>query len=241
MKHETSSPANARRLLRRALNDSADYQTYREVVARHAAEGTTSGHGTSEAYVHYTLLNHRRMLRWDKKFELPLATARWLSAGVRPQIWLVLTETWCGDAAPVLPVLNAFAESSPEIELRIANRDAHPELMDLHRTDGALAIPKLMVLDPESLEVLASWGPRPAVLMRMVRAYKEEHGKLSPGFRETMQRWYNADKGQALISELVALLALEKIGDGAFLGGTIRFAEAGFQGVGNGIVDQAAV
>ena len=49
MKHETSSRGNARRLLRRALNDSADYQTYREVVARHAAEGTTSGHGTSEA------------------------------------------------------------------------------------------------------------------------------------------------------------------------------------------------
>lgn len=227
MKHEKSSPESEVNYVRKALGDSVDYLAYRDQVARHAAEGTTSGNNTSEAFVHYTLLNHRRMLRWDKKFELPKATARWLSSGVRPQIWLVLTETWCGDAAPVLPVLNAFAENSPEIELRIAYRDAHPELMDLHRTDGALAIPKLLVLDPDSLEVLASWGPRPAVLMRMVRAYKEQHGKLSPEFREDMQRWYNRDKGQALISELVALLTLEKIGDGAFLGGTIRFAEAG--------------
>ena len=227
MKYETKSPEREVDLIRRVLRDSVDYPTYRERVALHAAEGTTSGKDQSEAFVHYTLLNNRRMLRWDKKFELPEATAQWLSAGVRPQIWLVLTESWCGDAAPVLPVLNAFATNSPDIELNIASRDAHPELMDLHRTDGALAIPKLLVLDPQSLEVLASWGPRPAVLMRMVRAYKEEHGKLSPEFRETMQVWYNRDKGQALISELVALLTLEKIGDGAFLGGTLRFAETG--------------
>lgn len=227
MKQENRSQENQAELVRQALSDSVDYQTYRERVARHVAEGTTSGNDPSEAFVHYTLLNHHRMLRWDKKFELPKATARWLSAGVRPQIWLVLTETWCGDAAPVLPVMNAFAGNSPEIELRIAERDAHPQLMNLYRTDGALAIPKLLVLDPDSLEVLASWGPRPAVLMRMVRAFKEEYGKLSPEFRENMQHWYNRDKGQALISELVALLTLEKIGDGAFLGGTIRFAEAG--------------
>ena len=227
MKHETTPSGSNEHLVRQALSASVDYQAYRLQVARHAAEGTTSGEDQSEAFIHYTLLNHRRMLRWEKKFELPDATARWLSVGVRPQVWLVLTETWCGDAAPVLPVMNAFAGGSPNIELRIAQRDAHPDLMDQYRTDGALAIPKLLVLDPGSLEVLASWGPRPAVLMRMVRAFKEEHGKLSPEFRETMQRWYNRDKGQALISELVALLALEKIGDGAFLGGTIRFAEAG--------------
>ena len=227
MKHETTPFGSKGHLVRQALSASVDYQAYRQQVARHAAEGTTSGKDQSEAFIHYTLLNHRRMLRWEKKFELPAATARWLSVGVRPQIWLVLTETWCGDAAPVLPVMNAFAEGCPNIELRIAQRDAHPDLMDQYRTDGALAIPKLLVLDPDSLEVLASWGPRPAVLMRMVRAFKKEHGKLSPEFRETMQRWYNRDKGQALISELVALLALEKIGDGAFLGGTIRFAEAG--------------
>ena len=228
MKQETAPSESKEGLVRQALNASVGYQAYREQVARHVAEGTTSGEDQSEAFIHYTLLNHRRMLRWEKKFELPEATSRWLSVGVRPQIWFVLTETWCGDAAPVLPVLNAFAEACPAIELRIAQRDAHPELVDQHRTDGALAIPKLLVLDPDSLEVLASWGPRPAVLMRMVRAFKKEHGKLTHEFRETMQHWYNRDKGQALISELVALLALEKIGDGAFLGGTIRFAEAGF-------------
>lgn len=227
MKIENTGLDHGRNLITKALEGSYDYGDYRELVARHAGAGTTTGKIASEAYSHYTQLNHRRMRRWEKKFTLPETTARWLSKGVRPQLWLVLTESWCGDAAPVLPVLQAFAESSPSIELRIALRDENPELMERHRTDGALAIPKLLVLDPGTLEVLASWGPRPAVLMRMVRKYKVQHGALSPELRETMQRWYNNDKGQALLSELVALLTLEKIGDGAFLGGTIRFAETG--------------
>ncbi len=227
MKLNKTEPGYGQHLVKQALKSSYSYKGYRDLVAGHAAAGTTTGSNTSEAYGQYTQLNHRRMRRWEKQFTLPESTARWLSGGLRPQLWLVLTESWCGDAAPVLPVLQAFASNSPDIELRIALRDNHPELIDRHRTDGALAIPKLLVLDPGSLEVLASWGPRPAVLMRMVRTYKEQHASLSPELRETMQRWYNRDKGQALLSELVALLTLEKIGNGAFLGGTIRFAETG--------------
>lgn len=227
MESNNPGPADRRTLVKRALDGSYSYEGYRELVAGHASAGTTTGANTSEAYIHYTRLNHRRMKRWDKQFALPETTARWLARGVRPQLWLVLTESWCGDAAPVLPVLHAFASSSPNIELRIALRDQHAELMGLHRTEGALAIPKLLVLDPVTLQVLASWGPRPAVLMRMVSKYKEQHGTLSAEMRESMQQWYNRDKGQALLSELVALLTLEKIGDGAFLGGTIRFAETG--------------
>ncbi len=227
MESKSKGPAYGRNLVKQALDSSYSYEGYRELVAGHAAAQTTTGSNPSQAYIDYTQLNHRRMRRWEKQFKLPDTTVSWLSQGVRPQIWLVLTESWCGDAAPVLPVLQAFASSSPNIELRIALRDAHPDLIDRYRTEGALAIPKLLVLDPDSLEVQASWGPRPAVLMRMVRKYKEQHGTLSPELRETMQRWYNRDRGQALLSELVALLTLEKIGDGAFLGGTIRFAETG--------------
>ena len=227
MEHESASQDREWVLVQKALAGASDYRAYRRRVAAHAAAGTTSGANRAEPFIGYTLLNHQRMKRWEKKFRLPEATARWLAHGVRPQIWLVLTESWCGDAAPVLPVLHAFAENSPEIDLRIALRDENPELMNRYRTDGALAVPKLLVLDPDSLEVLASWGPRPAVLMRMVRAYKKQHGQLTAELRETMQRWYNRDKGQALLSELVALLTLEKISDGAFLGGTICIAEPG--------------
>jgi hypothetical protein len=34
-------------------------------------------------------------------------------------IWLVLTESWCGDAAQILPILNKMAlESNKKIELQ---------------------------------------------------------------------------------------------------------------------------
>ncbi|MCT4630937.1 MAG: thioredoxin family protein, partial [Winogradskyella sp.] len=50
-------------------------------------------------------------------------------------------------------------------------------------------------------------GPRPTVATEMVKAYKAEHGKITPEFKEDLQRWYNKDKGQSLIEDLVSLLA----------------------------------
>ena len=43
--------------------------------------------------------------------------------------WLVLTESWCGDAAQSLPVLNKIASITPHLTLKIALRDAHIDLM----------------------------------------------------------------------------------------------------------------
>lgn len=204
-------------LLREALKKSMDYPAYRDLVARQARDGQTSGAVQSESLIHYTKMNHQRMRRWDRTLQLPEGIAAQLREQDMEQVWLVLTETWCGDAAPVLPVMQAFAMQSPRIALRIALRDQHPDLIARYPTDGAMAIPKLLVLQPSPLRVLASWGPRPKLLMEKVRAYKAAHGGLSPEFRESLQRWYNQDKGKAILAELAALLALEDIGNGAFL------------------------
>lgn len=186
-----------------------DYPAYRELVRRQVAEGRTSGLNQSEAYVYYTLLNHKRMNRWDKKLELPEALKASLANMKTPLTWLVLTETWCGDAAPVLPVMHAFAMASPSLDLRIVHRDEHPELMDFFLTDGARSIPKLLVVQSETYRVLATWGPRPQEAKRLVDAYKEAHGKLTAEFRESLQKWYNKDQGKQIMQELSALLGLE--------------------------------
>ena len=39
----------------------------------------------------------------------------------------------------------------------------------------------------------------------MVEAYKKEHGKLTPEFKEDLQKWYNQDKGQSILSDLQAI------------------------------------
>ncbi len=40
----------------------------------------------------------------------------------------------------------------------------------------------------------------------MVNAYKSEYGQITPEFKEDLQRWYNADKGQSTVEDLLSLL-----------------------------------
>lgn len=209
MSETQSKETKTIQLLQSALDGSLDYRGYRAEMAVQAERGETSGGVQSEALVGYTFLNHRRMRRWEKTYRLPKAVADRLQQTRAKHTWLVLTESWCGDAAPILPVLNAFAEASAGLDLRIADRDRNQELMERYPTDGALAIPKLLVLDREATRVLGHWGPRPSEPMEMVRAYKKTHGRLSAEFRESLQRWYNQDKGRAITAELLELLALE--------------------------------
>jgi hypothetical protein len=196
-------------LVAEAIENSWDYPGYRELVRRQVDEGRTSGLNQSETYVYYTLLNHKRMRRWEKKTALPDSLRQALGRLKEPVIWLVLTETWCGDAAPVLPIMHAFASCSDTIDLRIALRDAHPQLMDRFLTGNARSIPKLLVVRPSDYQVQASWGPRPSEAAQMVEAYRKAHGTLSGTLREDLQKWYNKDGGRSIAAELSGLLALE--------------------------------
>ena len=209
MQHNADILVQESTLVKEAIEKSLDYSAYRELVQKQVVEGRTSGFNQSEAYVYYTLLNHKRMNRWDKKIVLPEALKTTLAKMEQNLIWLVLTETWCGDAAPVLPVMQAFASAAPSLNLRIAHRDEHPLLMDRFLTEGARSIPKLLVVQPDSNQVVGSWGPRPKGAMQLVESYKEKHGKITPEFRESLQKWYNQDRGVQIIQELSSLLALE--------------------------------
>ena len=196
--------------LSRALSEAEDYPAYRNRVSHLAETGGTTGKDPDAARVGYTLLNHNRMKRWDKTLRLPAAVVDRLDGDIPPQTWLVLTESWCGDAAPILPVLNAMAEILPQVRLRIASRDEHPELMDLFRTEGALSIPKLIRVADKGNRILGDWGPRPVPARQLVNDYKAEHGKLTAEFRETLQQWYNRDKGQTVAYEIAAELLADK-------------------------------
>lgn len=207
---DTQKQISTKALLTSALERSMSYEEYKDYVGKLVSEEKTSGATQTAEMVHYTLLNHQRMRRWDKKTTLGDSDASKLKKLETSGIWLVLTESWCGDAAPVLPVLYAIAQATPRLDLRIALRDENSELMDRFLTDNARSIPKLLVLNPENqLEVEATWGPRPKVARNMVLAYKERHGKLDAEFRESLQKWYNQDKGKGILTEVMDLLALK--------------------------------
>ena len=78
--------------------------------------------------------------------------------------------------------------------------------MDQFLTNGGRAIPKLIMIDNEAKEVVGTFGPRPSEATQMVNDYKEEHGKVTPEFKEDLQRWYNKNKGQNIIEDLSKML-----------------------------------
>ncbi|WP_246865710.1 thioredoxin family protein [Croceivirga thetidis] len=196
-------------LINRAVATSQSYHEYRKMVTQYAAEGKTTGPEQSDSYIEYTQLNNRRMNRWDKTLKFSEEVSQKIRAVDSQLIFLVLTESWCGDAAPSVPVMNKIAELNPNIELRVALRDKNLELTDEFLTNGARSIPKLILINKETNEVLGDWGPRPEPASQLVQEYKAKHGKLTPEFRQDLQVWYNKDKGQNIAAELGALLALK--------------------------------
>jgi len=192
-------------LIQQRLAKSYSYQEYRKLVSDLVAKGKSTGPNQTEDLTHFSMLNVKRMDRLDKKIELSEDTILRLQKLDKKQLWLVLTEGWCGDAAQNLPVIEKMAKQSSHIELRLILRDENPEVMNLFLTNGAQAIPKLISFD-EELNVLFTWGARPSIATQMVTDYKAKHGKLDPEFKKNLQVWYNKDKGQNVQSDVVTLI-----------------------------------
>lgn len=186
-----------------------DYARYRKLVSELAILGKTTGPNQSEAMINYTKLSDRRMVRWEKTFNISEEIQEKLTHLDRELTFLVLTESWCGDAAASLPILQKIAESTPKIDLKVVLRDESLELMDAFLTHGARSIPKVIVLDNSQQEIVGEWGPRPSLATKMVEDYKAEHGKLTDKFKQELQLWYNKDKGQNILQDILKLLALE--------------------------------
>ena len=193
-----------------ALNvtNSKSYQEYRTIVTQLVEQNSTSGNDTSEAMVNYTMLNDRRMKRWDKTIKLSDEVIKRVSNFKGDITWLVLTESWCGDAAHVVPAINKIAELSDNIDLKLVFRDENEELMNQFLTNGSKSIPKLIMVDNLSDEVINTFGPRPSKATQLVNDFKAKHGTLTPEFKEELQHWYNTDKGLSTINDLLNLLGV---------------------------------
>jgi hypothetical protein len=197
---------NPHEIALKAIKGSTSYQEYRELVSRHVSNGSSTGPNQTEALTQYTLLNDSRMRRLDKTTKIPDSILEKINDFKGSQTWLVLTESWCGDAAQSMPIINKLAEGSENINFRVVERDKNPELINAFLTNGAQSIPKLIVLDNNTNRIIGEWGPRPSTATDMVNSYKKEHGSLSPEFKQDLQVWYNKDKGVSVAEDLTKLL-----------------------------------
>ena len=191
--------------IQEGLHKAISYEEYRSLVTNLVAEGKSTGPNQSEALLNYSMLNDKRMKRLDKTIKLSEETITKAKALKEPQTWLILTESWCGDAAQTMPVINKIAKENENINFKVILRDENLELMDAFLTNGGRSIPKLVALDTNN-NILNSWGPRPTVATKMVSDYKKEHGNLDPQFKQDLQVWYNKDKGKSVQEDFIEFL-----------------------------------
>jgi hypothetical protein len=189
-----------------AIAQSYSYPEYRNIIANLLLEGKTSGKIQSEALVHYSQLNVTRMNRLDKTITITEEYINQLHSLKGNYIWLVLAEGWCGDAAQIVPVINKMAMLSEGIELKVLFRDENEELMNRFLTNGTKGIPKLIILDKTTLEVLGDFGPRPQGAAQFMIDYKATNGLIDETAKTELQLWYFHNKGIEIQQEIMDLM-----------------------------------
>ena len=156
-------------------------------------------------------MNHYLNYNWDRQEQVheAYAPSPTLRAAVQaieePQLWMVITEPWCGDSAFLLPVIAEAAALTDKVSLRILLRDDNLDIMDQYLTDGSRSIPKLVVFSEDGEERL-TWGPRPEGVTQRYEALKEEYDDKSTLIAELLKSyeeggWQEAD---AELAEAIA-------------------------------------
>jgi len=152
----------------------------------------------------FSKLNLHRMSRIGRTWKPSEALAILLSHLDRPQVWMVLSEAWCGDSAQCMPMIRIMAEAAPGVTLRVLARDENLEVMDRYLTDGKRSIPLLVAFDPDGNEMFR-WGARPAEAQAVFeQAFAE--GLEKPERLERLHLFYGRNRGQALDAEFVDIL-----------------------------------
>jgi hypothetical protein len=188
------------------INKALDYQSYKDLIERLLKEGKSTGPNQSQELLQYSELNVHRMNRVEKTTVLIEDLSAKIDLIEQPQIWLILAEGWCGDAAQTIPIFHLIEKQFPKIKIKLLLRDENVELMDHFLTDGSRSIPKVLMLDASSLNLLAQWGPRPSEAIALINNLKAAKVDMME-IKEKLHAWYAKNKGVAVQSEIKDIIA----------------------------------
>lgn len=149
-------------------------------------------------------LNLQRSARIMKTYRVSADLIDEIKKINEPQLWMVITENWCGDSAQILPYLALMAEENSNIDFKIILRDSNPDIMDQYLTNGTRSIPLLVAFDSNGNE-LFRWGSRPKVIQEQFLKWKSE-GIVKPELYQKLHLWYARNKGEAIESEFLDIL-----------------------------------
>jgi hypothetical protein len=197
------NPLNAE-FVQQVITSGLTSSAYQEVIEQRAALDPGDLEELEAEQAAFAKLNLHRVDRIQRTWRPSPELAALLTRINRPQIWMALTEPWCGDSAQCLPCLEILAESHSEITIRYLLRDDNLEIMDRYLTDGKRGIPFLVGFDTDGQE-LFRWGPRPAEAKAVMDAANAE-GLEKAAKLEKLHLFYGRNRGRALDGELVDML-----------------------------------
>ncbi len=153
-------------------------------------------------------LNLQRSSRISRTYKVSDELKKIVSEISEPQIWMVITENWCGDSAQSLPYIAIMAAQNSLIDLEIILRDENPDIMDQFLTNGTRSIPILAAFNSAGNE-LFRWGPRPQNAVDLINQCKAD-GLEKNEWTEKLHLWYARNKGVDIEKEFIELINKEE-------------------------------
>jgi hypothetical protein len=190
------------------LDQTISWDQYYALVKQYVETDDKPELYRNEKMLRYTGENLKRMDHVLANINIESKLYNALNAVTTPWTWIVLAEPWCGDVSQEIGALYTFSTCNENITFRILQSDSHPEVLDHYVTGGSRSIPKLICLRTETLEEVGTWGPRPAVLQKIVMDNKDRTD-ISFGDKVRMiHAWYGEDMTRSIQEEFIDLIKI---------------------------------
>jgi hypothetical protein len=148
----------------------------------------------------------RRKEQWNRNYSgavVPDALVARARAVAGPWRLLVVAVDGCSDSVNTIPYVARLADLAG-VEVRVIDDAAGRAVMDSHKTpDGRGATPTVILLDGR-FEERGCFIERPAALRQWMDDHKAQHGDR--GLFDGKMKWYDDDKGQRTIEEIVSMI-----------------------------------
>ena len=188
----------------RRPHNGLTYDAFRAAWMAHIEQPLTGLDSKARRYIYYARYNKERSERVEQAYEVSTKLRDVIEKIDAPQLWMVLTEDWCGDSAYALPVIVRAAALNGLIELRIVRRDDNLDIMDQFLTGTSRSIPKLVAFSAEGEERF-QWGPRPREAQHLREQLKSE-GLSGSEISKKMIEWYDDGGWRQVDDDLTEVL-----------------------------------
>jgi len=196
----------------RRPHEGLTYDAYTEAWEEKLKRSMAELSADERRYQHYARYNWKRAEAVEQEYTASEVLRELMNTIDTPQLWMVLTDDWCGDSAFSLPIIARAASLSDHVTLRILRRDDNLDIMDQYLTGGSRSVPKLVAFSEDGDE-LFEWGPRPADAAALREGLIAE-GAEGKDVVEPLITWYEdggyEDVEEELIDRLTSSLPVKQ-------------------------------